>query len=55
MGCQQNISSDRMNGTPIPTNDVWIVASTMQHGLKVLTIDKHYLEVAQNLTEYVEM
>jgi tRNA(fMet)-specific endonuclease VapC len=45
----------RMKGTPIPTNDVWIAASAMQHGLKVLTTDKHYLEVAQILTDYVEM
>lgn len=44
----------RMSGTPIPTNDVWIAASAMQHGLKVLTTDKHYLKVAQILTEYVE-
>jgi predicted nucleic acid-binding protein len=33
---------------------MWISASAMQHGLKVLTTDKHYLEVAQILTEYVE-
>jgi len=26
----------------------------MQHGLKVLTNDKHYLEVAQIITEYFE-
>jgi len=43
-----------MKGTPIPTNDLWIAASVMQHGLKVLTNDKHYLEVAQIITEYFE-
>jgi tRNA(fMet)-specific endonuclease VapC len=48
------LQSLRMKGTPIPTNDVWIAASAMQHGLKVLTTDKHYLEVAQILIEYVE-
>lgn len=39
-------------GSPIPTNDLWIAASTMQHGLKVLTTDKHYLEVPQIITQY---
>ena len=48
------VNSLRTKGTPIPTNDLWIAASAMQHGLRVLTIDKHYLEVAQILTEYIE-
>ena len=42
----------RIKGTPIPTNDLWIAASAMQHGLKVLTTDKHYLEITQIITEY---
>jgi tRNA(fMet)-specific endonuclease VapC len=46
------VQSLRIKGTPIPTNDLWIAASAMQHGLKVLTADKHYLEVAQIITEY---
>jgi len=41
-------------GTPIPTNDLWIAASAMQHGLKILTADKHYLEVPQVITEYFQ-
>ena len=48
------VQSLRMKGTPIPTNDLWIAASAMQHGLKVLTTDKHYLEVPQIITEYFE-
>jgi predicted nucleic acid-binding protein len=48
------VQSHRMKGTPIPTNDLWIAASAMQHGLKVLTTDKHYLEVPQIITEYFE-
>lgn len=48
------VQSLRMKGTPIPTNDLWISASAMQHGLKVLTTDKHYLEVPQIITEYFE-
>lgn len=46
------VQSLRMKGTPIPTNDLWIAASAMQHGLKILTTDKHYLEVPQIITEY---
>lgn len=39
----------REKGTPIPTNDLWIAASAMQHGLKILTTDEHYLKVPQVL------
>lgn len=39
-------------GTPIPTNDLWIAASAMQHGLKVVTTDRHYLKVPQIITGY---
>ncbi len=42
----------RKTGIPIPTNDVWIAASAMQYGLKVLTTDNHYLKVPQIITEY---
>jgi predicted nucleic acid-binding protein len=48
------VQSLRMKGTPIPSNDLWIAASAMQHGLKVLTTDRHYLEVPQILTECFE-
>ena len=44
----------RMKGKPIPTNDLWIAASAMQHGLKVLTTDKHYLEIPQIICKYFE-
>ena len=40
----------RKAGTPIPTNDLWIAASTMQYGLKLLTLDRHYLKVPQVIT-----
>ncbi len=42
----------RTAGTPIPTNDLWIAASAMQHGLRVLTTDAHYNRVAQILVEF---
>jgi tRNA(fMet)-specific endonuclease VapC len=41
------LDSLREAGTPIPTNDVWLAASAMQHGLWVLTTDAHYEKIAQ--------
>ena len=29
-------------GTPIPTNDLWIAALVLQHGLTLCTNDKHF-------------
>ena len=40
----------RKAGTPIPTNHLWIAASAMQYGLKLLTLDKHFLQVPQVIT-----
>lgn len=37
----------RSAGNPIPTNDVWIAASAMQHGLRVLTTDQHFRKIPQ--------
>ena len=39
-------------GTPIPTNDIWIAASAMEHGLHVLTTDDHYQKVSQIMVKY---
>ena len=39
-------------GMPIPTNDIWIAATAMQFGLKVLTLDKHFLKLPQILVEF---
>ncbi|MCB0558630.1 MAG: type II toxin-antitoxin system VapC family toxin [Lewinellaceae bacterium] len=30
------------NGTPIPLNDVWIAAHTMEMGAELITYDKHF-------------
>ncbi len=35
--------------SPVPTNDIWIAASAMQHGLAVVTTDAHFLRIAQIL------
>ena len=32
----------RKQGTPIPTNDIWIAASTMETGSILLSRDKHF-------------
>lgn len=42
----------RTQGTPVPTNDLWIAASAMQYGLRILTTDGHYLKIPQVLTEH---
>lgn len=29
-------------GTPLPENDIWIAAVCLQHGLTLLTLDRHF-------------
>jgi tRNA(fMet)-specific endonuclease VapC len=36
----------RQEGTPIPANDIWIAAQTMEHGAELLTSDKHFEKIA---------
>ena len=38
--------------TPIPTNDIWIAASAMEHGLRLVTTDDHYQKVPQVMIDY---
>ena len=40
----------RAKGTPIPTNDMWIAAAAMQHGLAVCTRDEHFRNIDGLLT-----
>ena len=35
-------SALRAKGNPIPTNDLWIAAQTMEHGCVLCTYDKHF-------------
>ena len=35
----------RVKGRPIPENDIWIAAVARQHGLTVVSRDKHFAEV----------
>ncbi len=32
----------KKKGKPIPTNDIWIAASALQHGLRFFTKDRHF-------------
>jgi len=32
----------RRQGTPIPTNDIWIAAQAMEHGAELITTDEHF-------------
>ena len=34
-------------GTPIPTNDLWIAALAVQHGLALVTRDGHFARIPQ--------
>ncbi len=45
------INQLKTDGTPIPTNDIWIAATAFQHGLKLYTADTHFRKVAGLLLE----
>jgi tRNA(fMet)-specific endonuclease VapC len=45
------VHSLRIAGTPVPTNDIWIAASAMQHGLRVITTDRHFAKMPQILCD----
>jgi tRNA(fMet)-specific endonuclease VapC len=36
----------RKKGRPIPSNDLWIAASALEHGAALLTLDAHFKEIA---------
>ena len=36
----------RQQGTPIPTNDIWIAAQTMEFGAELITSDRHFEKVS---------
>jgi tRNA(fMet)-specific endonuclease VapC len=47
-------ASLRAMGQPIPTNDLWIAASTMEHGTELVTLDRDFTHVAQILVALYE-
>jgi predicted nucleic acid-binding protein len=38
-------SALRRKGQPIPTNDLWIAASSLEHGAALLTLDAHFKHI----------
>ena len=44
----------RRQGTPIPTNDLWIAGCAMQHGLVLISADRHFLKLPQVVVDFVE-
>ncbi len=38
-------STLRRKGQPIPSNDLWIAASALEHGCGLLTLDAHFRQV----------
>ena len=40
----------RLKGQPIPTNDLWIAATALQHGYTVFTYDKHFSNIDNLIT-----
>jgi predicted nucleic acid-binding protein len=42
-------ASLRTRGQPIPTNDLWIAASAMEHGTELVTLDRDFQKVSQIL------
>ncbi|MBM3701245.1 MAG: type II toxin-antitoxin system VapC family toxin [Actinobacteria bacterium] len=39
------VSELKSSCSPIPTNDIWIAALALQHGIKLLTMDNHFKKV----------
>lgn len=37
----------RARGTPVPTNDLWIAALALEHGLRLYTRDRHFGSIPQ--------
>ena len=35
----------KSQGTPIPTNDIWVAAVAFQHGLELYTLDNHFFNI----------
>lgn len=35
----------KLKGRPIPTNDIWIAANALKHGLALYSFDRHFEEI----------
>lgn len=36
----------KKQGTPIPSNDIWIAAQAMEYGAELITMDRHFEKIA---------
>lgn len=36
----------KRQGTPIPSNDIWIAAQAIEHGVELITSDRHFENIA---------
>jgi len=45
----------RSTGHPIPTNDLWIAATAMEHSATLLTADRHFHYVTQILCHFLSV
>ena len=41
----QVFNSLKIQGKPIPSNDIWIASSAMQNGLALFTLDNHFSNI----------
>lgn len=51
-------ASLRRKGQPIPSNDLWIAASALEHGAALLSLDAHFanvegLRLGQNMSHFL--
>lgn len=35
----------KRQGTPLPTNDIWVAAQAMEHGAELVTMDRHFEKI----------
>jgi len=45
------VNALRRAGTPLPTNDIWIAATTMELGARLLTYDTHFRHIPGLIVE----
>lgn len=45
----------KKKGKPIPTNDLWVAASAMRHGLALFTYDEHFAYIAGLILHKVDL
>jgi tRNA(fMet)-specific endonuclease VapC len=36
----------KIQGTPVPSNDIWIAAQTMEYGAELITSDHHFENIS---------